>query len=750
MDDRELQELFTDPAHQEVVELLKASRPATPPLDPHFRSYLKAKLMTEARRTLTPAAARPWYGFLLSPRTLTPAMAAVAAGFLIVLGIEVYLQRQPTQAPLTAHLVTATNVQTAEPIVIEFSGPVNKAAVEETVQIEPATAVSKQWVGDKLILVPTHPLAPNTTYTVTFKPQPSAPASSVKASARPGISPTAVAVHFSTVRAPVPPVIPPSFRSGSVSYGFDSRLADSGTVLNTTWTPTGQLLVTRPAGLPGAGANTASPSAPAGAQPASTDVWLMSTMGTPIRLVAPGGNLPAAAPAGGLFAAWHQTPAGGQANLEIRDLQGNLVSTAVTIDGSPDRPAVWLGTDRLAYVDKGVLRVVGLHAPVEAPTPKVDHGSIAASPAGDLLAVESTGGSVVLDLATGASQRLADGAGGFAWSSKGDLAFTIQRPNGTEVYLLSGGKVARIATSPAGQSWSDLNWAPDASSILLASKATGSDGAGSVLMLIDRDGGKITGFGSQREYQNPQWSPMGDLVLFTRRDEAGGRAFWTATAAPSDNDSAQKQALAEVDRFMQARIHGDATGAQAELDDAGRAAYQAGANSLLPSGGARFSRYYPVTIQLTGSNPSRFLVGVRIFLSKAGNESSFFEEQLTLLLQGQRYLIDGATASPVLPLRQGPSVVSVQVLPAPPGQQVRVRFDADLQAQSVTADTVFIRDADGKPVAAKVTFDADNHLAIVTVRLRQGNYQLVVTTGVSDINGAALPQEYVAPIVISR
>jgi len=51
MNDQELEELFADPAHREVVDLLKASRPAAPPLDPHFRSYLRAKLMSEAQRT---------------------------------------------------------------------------------------------------------------------------------------------------------------------------------------------------------------------------------------------------------------------------------------------------------------------------------------------------------------------------------------------------------------------------------------------------------------------------------------------------------------------------------------------------------------------------------------------------------------------------------------------------------------------------------------------------------------------------
>ncbi len=49
-----------------------------------------------------------------------------------------------------------------------------------------------------------------------------------------------------------------------------------------------------------------------------------------------------------------------------------------------------------------------------------------------------------------------------------------------------------------------------------------------------------------------------------------------------------------------------------------------------------------------------------------------------------------------------------------------------------------------------MSFDADNHLATIAVKLRPGTYQLVVTTSVTDINGNALAQEYDAPLVIGR
>ena len=151
-------------------------------------------------------------------------------------------------------------------------------------------------------------------------------------------------------------------------------------------------------------------------------------------------------------------------------------------------------------------------------------------------------------------------------------------------------------------------------------------------------------------------------------------------------------------------------------------------------------------------------MGVRIFSAKNGVETSFFEEQLTLVEdqhfavapQTHRYLIDAVSASPAMALGHGPTVVSVEVVQSPPGEQVRVHFDADLKPETVSSGTIQVKDADGKLVQTQVSFDADNHLATLAVKLKPGTYQLVVTTGVTDINGVALAQEYDAPLVIGR
>jgi dipeptidyl aminopeptidase/acylaminoacyl peptidase len=777
MNDPELEELFGDPADRAVVDLLRASRPAAPPLDPHFRNYLRAKLMTEARQSLPARASRSWFPFTLSPKSLALPMAAVAASFLVVLGFEIYIHNGQTEAQQVACVCTAidhkTDVGTGEPIVIPFTGPVDKTAVAESVVMQPATSVSTHWVGQNLVIIPAHPLAANTAYSVSFKPLATptpTPSSSpgVKLTPAPTPAPAPVVVHFTTVRPPVTPVVPPSFKSAGVNYGYDSRLADPGTILGAAWTPAGQVLATRPVGQLGPGSSPSAPaSATASATPsgsfapkATTDVWLMSSLGTPIRILVPGGSLAAAAPSGGLIAAW-QTAQGSQANLGVWDLQGTPQATIATVDGVPDRAPVWIGEDRIAYVDQGRLHIVDLHGiQVSGLTLRVGPGRLAASATSPRLAVEAADGPVIVDLRAAASPiSLPSGAAGFAWSSKGDLAFVVRqsansdiKSANTDLYVAANGQsFQKVASSPDGQTWSDLSWSPDASSLLLATTATNGSGAGPSLVLVNRDGSSPTPFGpASKEFAAPQWSPSGDLVLFTRRDEAaGGRAFWTATTTPS-TDSAANRALAEVAKFMSARISGDGTAAQAELDDAGAAAYQGGSSSLLGPGGVHFSRYYPVTVQPSASKPNAFVVGVRIFSAKNGVENSFFEEQLTLVPQGQRYLIDAVNASPTMALGHGPAVVSVEVVQTPPGQQVRVRFDSDLKPDSITRGTIQVKDSDGKVVEARVIFDPDNHLATLSVELRPGTYKLVVTTGVTDINKVPLAQEYDAPLVISR
>ena len=84
------------------------------------------------------------------------------------------------------------------------------------------------------------------------------------------------------------------------------------------------------------------------------------------------------------------------------------------------------------------------------------------------------------------------------------------------------------------------------------------------------------------------------------------------------------------------------------------------------------------------------------------------------------------------------------------GDWASIDEDGDWFLHGRSNDTIKVKDHQGNDVSEQVSFDADNHLATLTVGLRPGTYQLVVTTGITDINGVAVAQEYDAPLVISR
>jgi hypothetical protein len=52
-------------------------------------------------------------------------------------------------------------------------------------------------------------------------------------------------------------------------------------------------------------------------------------------------------------------------------------------------------------------------------------------------------------------------------------------------------------------------------------------------------------------------------------------------------------------------------------------------------------------------------------------------------------------------------------------------------------------------VTGTVNYGQDTHLAIINLKLRPGNYSLVITTGVTDFKGQALSQEYSTPLVVA-
>jgi len=748
--DPELEELFTHPIDREVVELLRASRPGTPPLDASFKSDLRARLMSEARRRLPPTERRSWFaGLMLRPM---PAFAAIAAGFLLVAaGFALVRTLRGTQSvtAIETNVQGKSDVRTAEPIKIQFRGAVDKTTAAQTVEIQPAAQYTTRWEGQTLVIIPLHPLAANTGYTVKVAPASDQPAS---------------VVRFVTMASPPPPVVPPMFRAENLTFLSESRIADPGAISSFTWAPDGvSLLVTRPPSERPSPSPTSSPAATSGASQGttarlatSTEIWLLSPQGTAVRRLAPRGSDPSVAPSGGQFAFW-RTDSSGEVSLMVSGLDedGTAAVKVASPGAQPTQPPLWVGPDRLAYVDGGTLHLVTLLGS-SVPTLRLSiTGSLAASRDGRLLVAETPDGPVVYDPAARRIMRqLPPGASRFAWSPRGDLAYVTPGPVGAELFVLSpADRDPRLVVSAPGDATSDVNWAPDANSLLIATRSPGVSPPGPRALLVNADGvGGLTVFGSSsREYSAPRWSPLGTAVAFIRRDETGRMALWRADLAlgePAAADLAQVQAQAEVDKFMTLRLRGNLSEAQAELGPEARETYETAGVSL-PAG----SRFYKVGVQLV--TPNKFLIGVRIVFSdpKSKQETSFVEEHVTVVrIDAQPFRIEAVEIGSRVELGRGPSVVSVAAERSgdAPVRDLLVRFDADLDPATVSSDAVYLRGPSGDRVAA-ASFSFDPASRVVDLKLPKlspGKYQLVVSTAVTDWRGQPLPQEYQSPFVV--
>jgi hypothetical protein len=192
---------------------------------------------------------------------------------------------------------------------------------------------------------------------------------------------------------------------------------------------------------------------------------------------------------------------------------------------------------------------------------------------------------------------------------------------------------------------------------------------------------------------------------------------------------------------MKARKDGDLGKATSYLDDSGAKAYSSssGGLSLRVTGDPGFSRYYVLTQEMTGSHPDTAQFVVRIVLSHENIDVSAFEETLTVVrTQGsQRFLIDQASAGPLLSLGKGAQVVSVDVS----ASRVRITFDSDLKPDTVVA-AVILLDNKGKPVGGTPVY-ADRTVTIYGLDLKVGKtYKLVVLSTLQDVSGSNIAAEY--------
>jgi hypothetical protein len=342
------------------------------------------------------------------------------------------------------------------------------------------------------------------------------------------------------------------------------------------------------------------------------------------------------------------------------------------------------------------------------------------SPDGAHLAYTQDQSLYVFDVASGKGIVLGlAGAQFLGWSPDG-TGLMYSTAQGVVVSDV-GGKTA--ATLPAGEpTWSSQD------EILLGSDTD--------LWGVRPDGSGLTKL-AEGTYHLPMWAPNGLAFIFVRGSAVFGA---TAPAAPP-RPSVLDAAASAVNSFMQARKSSDSVKASTYLDDNGKKAYSSsgGGLNLVVAGDPSFSRYYLLTQSITGDHPETAQFVVRIVLSHDKLDVSTYEETLTLVrTQGsQQFLIDQATAGPLLSLGKGAEVVSVDIS----ASTVKITFDSDLKPESV-ATGVIILDSKGNQVGGRPVY-ANRTVTISGLDLKpHATYKLVVLSTVQDVGGTNIAAEY--------
>jgi hypothetical protein len=236
-------------------------------------------------------------------------------------------------------------------------------------------------------------------------------------------------------------------------------------------------------------------------------------------------------------------------------------------------------------------------------------------------------------------------------------------------------------------------------------------------------------------YRLPTWAPNGKDFAFFR-----GGALWTATApALPPVPTTLDLAATVVNSFMQARQQGLAERAAAFLDDHGKQAYSGEKLKLVISGDPRFSRFYVLTQEVTGSQPDTATFVVRLVLTHGKLDVADFEETLTVIRDAatNQFVVDQAAGGAHRDLGKGAEVVGVVVAT----DNIQVAFDSDLDPGTVS-EGVRVLDSKGKLVEATATY-ANRTVTISGLDLKPGaQYKLVVLTTVRDVLGHNVAAEY--------
>lgn len=765
--DRELEGLFKEePALQRTAQLLRASRPE-PPVDVHFQRRLRAQLMQEAgargastRRRGQPRPVRApfwlrlrathfaWGGVALGAALTAATVLALVAGNRGQDHQQTVLATSPVSAQ---HLVSPTNT-----IVVAFNQPMNHAAVESGLRIQPATEVSTAWDGNQLVITPVHHLAGNTPYTVTIARTALVATSGARAAAP-------VQITFGTAPTPppttgntAPPALSPTVL-GDAGHGAPLLFAPDGGVVTTspatgaspspapspaatpspspapsskpTPTPTpGTRLPSLPALLP----------TPTSSSNGAALVELPARPGTPL-VVGPAATAAAFSPDGALLAAAAPSQQGGS-DILLSTADGSNRSTLTHVN-APVTALAWTASGRVVFatsqsvqsVDRsGTVRT--LASPASAVTALSPDGTRA------VLAPSSSAPAALLDLASGSASPLTGAGDGapVAFSGDGSLIAWVD----------TSSTPSRLLTAPTSQ--------------LTASAVSLVDpGAALSAVALNQDGSQVAysetpsgGSGKLVVAALPTGTPLAtgpaaSALAFS--NDGGALALLVPAAQGSQVQLAQLPGAAAnpgrlavpaaasqaVRSFLDAQVQGDGS-ALGLLSIPGLAVGQ-----LTPTG---LSRAVLVDAVAQPDGTVTAIAALLVDPTPQRATTLVADETMTLAPQNGSFVVSALNASQLHPQSSGPHVVGITTGDRHGHLTVAVTFDSDL-APSTVASGLALQQASGASLPASVAYDANTRTATITASQDPGGaLSVVVNTALHDVNGAAPTATFVAPV----
>lgn len=683
--DPELDDVLQDDELRRVASLLHTARAPEPPLDDAYRTGLRRQLMQEAW-SMAEGRTGGWWRRLFAPPGL--AWAGAVAGVLLIAAVGVWTATQQNGTigpPIVASTLDGkNNVALQQPILVSFNQPMDHQSTEAAVQITPATSVVYAWDAKSLQLSVTPVsgnLAPNTQYQVTIGP--GAKTASNQALTAPQT------ITFVTQPPAATPIPSPPARPTPANPLAEKQI----TTLN---------------GASSLAAQWAADSSSIYYEDGTGSLLVVPAKGGSANVIASGASSFAISPAGDRLA-WIES-----GKIEVLTFASGMNTT---LTPAPAPTVVGWATDKLIWATKdGVYEQTGDGQTELTPLPAGGASVVSISPDGTHAIFTQNNTLNLLDLSTGRNTPV------------GGITFEGWSPDGTELLSATADSVivsdvhgVTQATLPAG----DATWSSN-DAILLGGDTT--------IYQVRPDGSNLTPL-ANGTYHSPLWAPDGSTFAFVRGD-----GLWVATApALPPEPTVLDEASGVVKKFMEARLAGKPDEATALLDDSGKKAYATGGLNLLIGGDPRFSRYYVLTQEATGTQPDTVRVVVRLVLSHNKKDVSSFEETLTLVRDAtsKQFLIDQATAGAQRELGNGPQVVSVDVS----STAIQVTFDSDLDPATVNGG-VNVVDSKGTVVVATVTY-ANKVVTITGVDLTAGKqYRLVVQNTVRDVQGHNVAPEY--------